>query len=372
MGSGGGVTGDPGRRTTLADIARAVGVSVGAVSVAINGRPGVSDELRRTIQETAQRLGYSPNRSAVALRTRRSGLVGLLIRNLRNPFFLDVAEGFERECAARGCEVVIGSSHYDPARELALVHAFADRAVDALALAPIGGARAAHAWKAATGAPIVLLNSVTYAPDVAALRVHSDGAAALEGAVDHLVALGHRRIGLIEGPQSQSPDLERTEFFHASLRRHGLQGRVLESDNLSWGAIARSLAADVQRGPGRRTTALITNSDDAAYGVYAAVRELGLVIPRDLSVVGNDDLDTSQLLDPPLTTHRVDRRGMGATAAHLLLDALGQEGKADGGSDGAAGSSMLPRTVTMPVVLKVRASTGPPPEEQQGRPARAP
>lgn len=359
MGSRGGGGGERERRPTLADVARAVGVSVGAVSVAINGRPGVSDELRRTIQETAERLGYSPNRSAVALRTHRSGLVGLLIRNLRNPFFLDVAEGFERECAERGSEVVIGSSHYDPGRELALVHAFADRAVDALALAPIGGGRAAQAWKAATGAPIVLLNSVMYAPDVAALRVHSDGAAASDGAVDHLVGLGHRRIALIEGPASQSPDLERTDFFLASMLRHGLRGRVLEAEDLSWGAIGRRVAADVRRGPGRRATALVTNSDDAAYGVYAAARELGLVIPRDLSVVGNDDLDTSWLLDPPLTTHHVDRRGMGATAARLLLDSLAQEGD--------AGASPAPHTVTMPVALRVRASTGPPPVEPGAR-----
>lgn len=332
-----------------------MGVSIGAVSVAINGRPGVSDELRRTIQETAERLGYSPNRSAVALRTRRSGLIGLLIRNLRNPFFLDVAEGFERECAAGGSEVVIGSSHYDPRREQALVHAFADRAVDALALAPIGGGRAAHAWKAATGAPIVLLNSVTYAPDIAALRVHSDGVAAMDGAVDHMVGLGHRRIALIAGPEIGSPDLERTDFFCASMQRHGLRGDVLEVENMSWGAIGRSLAKDVQRGPGHRATALVTNSDDAAYGVYAAARELGLVIPRDLSVFGSDDLDTSRLLDPPLTTHYIDRRGMGATAARLLLDALAQEGE--------PGGSPVPRTVTMPVVLRVRASTGPPPVE---------
>lgn len=359
--------GDREGRTTQADIARAVGVSIGAVSIALNARSGVSEELRRTIQDMAERLGYSPNRSAVTLRTRRSGLVGLLIRNLRNPFFLDVAEGFERECAARGAEVVIGSSHYDLTRELALVHAFADRAVDALALAPIGGGRAAHAWIMATGAPIVLLNSVTYAPDVAALRVQSDGATALAGAVDHLVGLGHRRIALIEGPRSQSPDLERTDFFRTSMHRHGLRGRVLQGENLSWGAIGRRLATDVRRGPGRRSTALITNSDDAAYGVYAAARELGLVIPRDLSVVGNDDLDTSQLLDPPLTTHRVDRRGMGATAARLLLDTLARDGQPQAQTGGQAkvqaGASGSPElgTVTMPVELVVRASTGPPP-----------
>lgn len=362
MDSGVGAEGDRDRRPTLADIARVVGVSVGAVSVAINGRPGVSDDLRRTIQETAERLGYSPNRSAVALRTRRSGLIGLLIRNLRNPFFLDVAEGFERECAARGREVLIGSSHYDLRREQALVHAFADRAVDALALAPIGGGRAAHAWKAATGAPVVLLNSVTYAPDIAALRVHSDGVAAMDGAVDHLVGLGHRRIALIAGPEIGSPDLERTDFFRDSMQRHGLRGAVLEAQNMSWGAIGRSLAKDVRRGPGRRATGLVTNSDDAAYGVYAAARELGLVIPRDLSVVGSDDLDTSRLLDPALTTHYIDRRGMGATAARLLLDALAQQTTAAGEAHEGAGAaaSVGPRTVTMPVLLKVRASTGPP------------
>jgi DNA-binding LacI/PurR family transcriptional regulator len=335
-----------GQRTTLADIARRLGVSVGAVSAALNGRPGVGDPLRRTIEQTAAQMGYSRNRSAVALRTRRSGLIGLLIRNLRNPFFLDVAEGFERECAAHGSEVLIGSSHYDVAREQALVRAFADRAVDALALAPIGGGTAGQSWQAMTGAPLALINAATYGQHLPALRVRSDGKAAMEGAVRHLVALGHHRITALAVKNSSESD--RSEYFRAAMRSVGLRPRVLLATNTSWNAIELTLRADRSRGPARCATAVVTNSDDMAHGIYAAVRQLHLNIPRDLSVLGNDDLDTSALLDPPLTTHYVDRRGMGRDAARMLLQTLNST------------TQPQPREVVLPVALQVRGSTSAP------------
>ena len=337
-------------RTTLADIARTLGVSVGAVSAALNGRPGVGEPLRLAIRETADRMGYSRNRSAVALRTRRSGLVGLLIRNLRNPFFLDAAEGFEGEFAAHGVEVLIGSSRDSTVREQALVQAFADRAVDALAIAPIGGGSAAQSWLSITGAPLVIINSATHAPDLPALRVHSDGKAAMEGAVEHLVSLGHRRIAAVAVPQATSPEAERTEYFRAAMRSRGLRPRILQTADTSWQAIDRALQRDRARGAERWATALVTNSDDAAHGLYAAARRLRIDVPRDLSVVGNDDLDTSVLLNPSLTTHRVDCRGMGQAAAWLLLEALSPTNT----------SRLTPREVMLPVSLQVRGSTAPP------------
>jgi DNA-binding LacI/PurR family transcriptional regulator len=345
------------RPTTLADIARTLGVSVGAVSTALNGRPGVGESLRRTIEQTAAQMGYSRNRSAVALRTRRSGMVGLLIRNLRNPFFLDLAEGFERECAAHGTEVLIGSSDNDLDREQALVRAFADRAVDALALAPIGGGTAGESWQMITGAPLVLINAAQYAPHLSALRIHSDGKTAIETAVHHLLALGHRRISLVAVQPSAEAD--RTEYFEAAMRSVGLRPGIMLTAGTSWAAVERAVTADRARGPARRATALITNSDYAAHGVYAAARRLGIDVPGDLSVFGNDDLDTSALLSPPLTTHYIDRRGMGQVAARILLEALSAKAPPGG-----------PTQVVLAVSLRLRGSTAAPPGTAGPHPQR--
>jgi DNA-binding LacI/PurR family transcriptional regulator len=335
------------RHTTLTDVAGALGVSVGAVSAALNGRPGVGPALRRAIQETAAEMGYSRNRSAVALRTGRSGMVALLIRNLGNPFFLDVAEGFERECATQGVDVLIGSSRYDISREQALVRAFADRAVDALALAPVAGGRAGDVWRSLTTAPTVIINSAAFAPHLSTLRVHSDAGTAMRTAVGHLTALGHRRIGLVAMRPSAEED--RTQHFRAAMRSSGLRPRVLLTADTSWAGVETALRADRARGPHACVTALVTNSDDAAHGVYAAARRLRIDVPADLSVVGNDDLDTSALLSPPLTTHHVNRRALGETAARMLLAAL-------------SGDPPQERSpVVVPVSFQERGSTGPPP-----------
>lgn len=166
-------------------------------------------------------------------------------------------------------------------------------------------------------------------------------------AVRHLAALGHRRIGLVAMRPSSEED--RTEHFRTAMHSARLRPRVLLTADTSWAGIERALHADRARGPRGCVTALVTNSDDAAHGVYAAARHLGIGIPTDLSVVGNDDLETSALLSPPLTTHHVDRRALGETAARLLLAALSPEG-----------SSQQP-PVVIPASFRERGSTAPPP-----------
>lgn len=331
----------------MRDIAESLGISVSAVSLALRERPGVGEELRRTVVEAARRLGYVPDRAAVTLRTGRSGVVGLLIRNLRNPFFLDVVEGFDFECARRGYQAMITSSRYELPHEKDLLEALTSRAIDGLAMAPIGSGRAAGAWTAQTGKPAVVINcSRSLSPALSAVRV--DAASAVRIATEHLVALGHRRIGIVAAPHRTSPDPERVAEFRARATEHGLEP-VVVTTALSDDAAAQALTERFAQPAAQRITAVLTNSDFLAHAAYQAARASGLRIPADLSVVGHDDLPTSALLDPPLTTFQVDRIAIGTAAAATLIDRIEDPLR------------KRVRTV-VPGTFVVRGSTGPPPE----------
>jgi DNA-binding LacI/PurR family transcriptional regulator len=326
----------PRRRVSLTDVAREAGVSATAASFALNGRSGVGEVVRARVKEAAARLGYVPSTSAVALRTGRSGAVGLLIRNMRNPFFLDVIDGFDATCAAAGLGVVIGSADYSPAREAELVATFAARGVDGLALAPIGGGSAAADWDGSTA---------RHAPGIDASRVHVDGEAAVAQAMAHLAELGHRRIAIVAAPRDRIADDERVAAFHRICGERGLAPRVIETA-MQHDAAVQALTRALAEPAARRPTAIVTSSDYLATAVYSAAATTGLRMGIDVSVVGHDDLGTSRFLAPALTTIAVDRTALGAAAARRLIERL------DGGEAG---------TTVVPTSLVARASTGPAP-----------
>lgn len=335
-----------GKRTvTQRDIARALGVSVSAVSLALSGRPGVSGELRDRITERAAELGYRPNASAVALRTRRSRVLGLLIRNLRNPFFLDLVDGFDETCARAGYGVMVGSSRYEHDREQELLNAFSDRGVDGLAVAPVGAGKRVSAWRNSTKRPVVLLSASIQRMPNTLMSVRPDGKTGVDLAVDHLLGLGHRRLAMVVPLPDKTPDPERWDRFEQLARRRRFTARAVRTE-LATEAAATAITAELSRAPRVRPTAFIANSDYLAQSVYLAAAELGLRVPKDVSVVGHDDLPTSALLAPPLTTLRVNRRNIGERAATLLIDTV--EGRRPGS-----------REIIVPVELRTRGSTAP-------------
>lgn len=321
-------------------------MSTATASLALNGDHRVAEATRRRVEQAAVLLGYRPNSSAVALRTGRSGLIGLVIRNLRNPFFLDFIEAFDDACAAHGYTVMIGTARYDAAHEQDLVGTLVDRGADGLVLAPLGNSTMAQRWTAATGLPAVLINAARLADGPMVHHVHVDGVDAVEQAVTHLAQLGHRRLALISAPVGKCADPERVEAFRRIVRRRRLSGTVVRSE-LEADAVRSRLASTFGRPTATRPTGVITNSDYLAQSVYEAVRDAGLRIPGDVSVVGHDDLPTSAMLEPPLTTLRVDRRALGAAAAQSIVDALEHHAPSA-------------RTI-VPVTLTVRGSTAPPP-----------
>lgn len=329
---------------TQRDVASSLGVSISAVSLALAGRPGVGEDLRRRILERAAELGYRPNASAVALRTSRTRILGLLIRNLRNPHFLDVIDGFDETCARAGYEVMVGSSRYDTTRETQLLDAFQDRAIDGLAIAPIGTGPQIRERFSATNRPIVLLDTAD--PQLLTMSVRSDQERSVDLVVRHLLELGHRHLAMVVAPTDKSPDPERLHHFRRMAAELGFTATALTTE-LSADAARTALRTTLRQPAAQRPTAIITNSDYIAHTVYLAAEDLGLGIPADLSVVGHDDLPTSASLLPALTTIAVDRREIGERAATLLIDTL-------------AGAPVAHPNIVLPVELRVRASTAPP------------
>ena len=328
-----------GRRATLRDVADAVGVSTALVSFAINDRPGVSAETKARILAEVERLGYRADPVARALRTGQSRLFGLVVRNLQNPYFLDVVGGLQQAAAEVHAGVVVADADYSAEREAAHVEALAGQRIDGLAIAPVGSGAVIRRWQSLRpGLHTVVINATAPGLDGVS-RVSPDNVGAVTQAAEHLAELGHQRIGFLTAPAEVMADHDRLETALRVAPSLGVEIVPVEVQ-LNLAAVHDRVGALLDA-PGA-PTAVITNSDFTAIAVYNAARERGLAIGSDLSVVGHDDLPTSHLLDPPLTTLRVDGRALGRAVFARLAGAVDAD------------------THFEPVELVVSGSTGPP------------
>lgn len=300
----------------LRDVALAAGVSLASASVALNGRSGVADSTRARVLAAAERLGYRANPQAQALRRGRTSTYGFVVRNLANPFFLDVISGAEEVAAGAGASILVADSQYSLAREAEQVAAMAGRHCAGLAIAPVGPGESARLWQSLRpGMPVVALNAAVPGLDGVS-RVGPDNRAAVRLPLERLAALGHTRVAFLTAPRPLVADPDRLRHFRSQVRRLGLVGEVVAAP-LTMRDVHTAMLA-LLAGPAP-PTAVVTNSDFTALGIYTAARELGLGIGADVSVVGHDDLPTSALLDPPLATLRVDRRALGRALMERLL-----------------------------------------------------
>ena len=304
----------------IRDVARLAGVSVASVSFALNGQPGVAEETRRRILAAAAELGYRANPQAQALRRGRTTTYGLVIRNFSNPFFLEVLTGAEQAASEAGATLLLLDSHYSVERERLLVREMAAQRLAGLAIAPVGKGESVRLWQELRpGTPVVTLNAAV--EGVAGVsRVYPDNAAGVEVAMRRLAVLGHSCVAFLSAPRGLVADPDRLRHFRRLARELGVQPVVMRSP---------LTIADVRKTSGtlltRRDapTAVITNSDYTALGIYKTARDLSLRIGPDVSVIGHDDLPTSELLDPPLATIRLDGREMGRALMARLLNGIG-------------------------------------------------
>ncbi|HEY1319361.1 MAG TPA: LacI family DNA-binding transcriptional regulator [Streptosporangiaceae bacterium] len=304
------------RPAGIREVAGLAGVSVAAASFALNGQPGVAEVTRRRILAAAEQLGYRANPQAQALRRGRSTTYGFVVRNFANPFFLDVLSGAEQVAVAAGATLLILDSRYSLDRETLHIREMAAHRLAGLAIAPVGTGESIQLWQElCPGVPVVALNASV--PGVAGVsRVGPDNTLAVGLPMRRLAELGHSVVAFLSAPRQLMADPDRLRHFRRLARELGLRPRVVYS-LLTITDVQSAAQALLARA--RAPTAIITNSDYTAHGVYKAARELRLRVGPGVSVVGHDDLPTSELLDPPLATIRVDRREMGAAVMRRLL-----------------------------------------------------
>jgi LacI family transcriptional regulator len=311
---------------TIRDVARLAEVHPGTVSRALNvqTRALVNPETAERVLRVAEELGYRPNPIARGLKTNRSYTVGVLIPDLTNPLFPPIMRGIEDGLGEAGYTSLIVNTDSDPDRERLQMETMRARQVDGFIAATARLDTELLSEAAAGGAPMVLVNRSLEDGSLPAVTVNDRQGIAL--AVDHVVQLGHERVGHVAGPQNVSTGHRRHLGFREAMARHGLDApasQISFSQAFTETDGARACAELLDRSP--EVTAIVAANDRLAIGCYDALEAHGLHCPEDVSITGFNDMPFIDRLRPPLTSVRVPQREIGIVAAELLLEQLSDE-----------------------------------------------
>ena len=324
---------------TISEVAKRAGVSPASVSRHMSGgKVGGAARIDAAIKD----LNYRPNQLARGLRSGRHSCVGVIVPDITNPLFAELVDGIESVFAADNVRVLLANSKEDPAREAALVADLASR-TDGLILIPPIETDPVLNEGALVGVPVVLVDRVlSTGADVDSVVVDNRQGAQL--AAEHLISLGHTQIALISGPLSSFPGRERHEAFLQTLSDFGQPARpehIRLSDFRAEGGTTSMASLLDERVP---PTAVFCANNLMTIGALRLLKDRGVLIPDEVSIVGFDDLDLSELLSPPLTV--IDRATftLGSSAAELLRARLATPDRAR-------------QHLTLPVELVVRGST---------------
>ena len=302
---------------TVLDVARVAGVSTATVSRALSGDgSGVRPETRRRVMEAAESLGYEPNRLPQYLKNQSVNTIGFIVNDIGNPFYTAIARGCEDVIRTAGYSLILASTDEDPEREAAVLAEMQAEKLAGIILTPSGEPSLQLARMVERGTPIVSLDRE---PGVRLDTVGVDNEAAAFEGVHHLTGLGHRRIGIVAGPDTIGAAEDRLAGYRRALREVGLEPEpalVRRGDLREEGGYRRAIELlELDEPP----TAIFSINNLTTIGVLRATRHLGIDMPDDLSLVGFDDIPTGELLDPPLTVIVQPTYQLGAKAAELLL-----------------------------------------------------
>ncbi len=303
----------------IKDVAREAGVSTATVSHVINNTRFVSEEVRARVVAAVERCGYYPNAHARSLASGRSQTLGLLISDISNPFFPEVVKSMEAAAFERGYDLVLSNTNYDPGRTSHYVRRFIERKSAGVVVMTSELDAGLIGELARREVSVVFLDLGEPGVHMSNLRVNYESG--IEEAISHLVSLGHTEISYINGPEHLPSAARRREAFLVSMRRHlpDARAEVLRGDfKLEGGrrAGAEILAAR------ERPTAVLAANDLMALGVMVELRAAGLEIPRDVSVVGFDDIAFAALAEPPLTTVCLPLAELGRRAVEALVETI--------------------------------------------------
>jgi LacI family transcriptional regulator len=315
------------RAVSIEDIARVAGVSHSTVSRALRNSPIISLEMRERIQQLARDMKYVPNGIAQSLQMQRTNTIGLVVTSIADPFFGEVVRGVEEVAQTAEFSVLLNASHNDPDREITAIETFQHRRVDGIIVADSRLSASYKKHSRLIEVPTILINSQAEGPDANLHFVTTEDRLGTQLAVEHLIQLGHRAIGYLGvGNRPRSNQL-RLESYRATLQAAGLACRdewvvVAGAENLRHEDDAKVGQELLPRLLAAGVTAVFCHNDMLAVGALLACRELGLDVPRDLSLVGFDDIALAKYVTPPLTTLHQPMLELGRSAMQMLLDLI--------------------------------------------------
>lgn len=311
---------------TMATVAAEAGVSITTVSHVLNGTRRVNEKTSARVHAAIERTGFRPNSIARALAGARTRSIGLAMSGISNPYFMDVIAAIEAEAADHGYALLLGDTHDEPEKELQMVQELVLRRVDGLLIAPSPGADAnVLRYLSTQTVPTVLVDR--FLP-VDLDQVGTENEEPTAQLVEHLVDLGHRRIGLVAGLADMSTTDERIRGYRTALHRRGLP---VDEGLITVGRIPYAPAHPaVERllDGHDPATALVVGSNSMTIRVLRALRERGLTVPDDLALVAFDDFEWSDLFHPRLTVIAQPTREIGSQAVKLLLSRLDEPHRA--------------------------------------------
>jgi LacI family transcriptional regulator len=305
--------------STIIEVARAAGVSVSTVSHVVNGTRYVAPDTAKLVNDAIAEIGYLPNTLARSLKLASSSTVGLAISALSNPYFSDIIYAVESECARLGLMVFLADTRDDPDKELAVIQALHQRRVDGIIFAPSADPRPALDYLLHRGPPCVLIDRMA---DRRFDQIGVDNVQAMDALVDHVVTKGHRHIAFVAGQPGFATTVERIAGFQVALATRGIE---IPAEFIVTGSATTASATEAAHrllSQARPPSAIVTGNNLATIGVMRAVRQLGLAVPDDLSLVGIDDFEWANLFEPRLTLVEQPCAELGRQAAALLVERI--------------------------------------------------
>lgn len=328
--------------TTIREVAESAGVSYATVSHVINNTRVVSQETRERVLAAMAALNYRPNALARSLRQGKTNTLGLVLPDSANPFFAEISRSIEDEAFRKGYSVFLCNTELDTQRELFYVDVLSKKQVDGIIFIAAGDQADSLDFLLRESMPVVMIDRDV--PNVEVDAVLTDNQLGGFLATHHLIELGHKKIACIAGPSSITPSAERIIGYRSALEQAGIpydEDLVLRGDYHAQSGLEVTQSI-LKMDP--RPTAIFALNDLMALGALRAAAEAGFSIPRDLAVVGYDDLELTHFTNPPLTTIAQPKKEVAVQAVNLLVDRISRK-------------SRPPIRVVLPPELVVRRST---------------
>ncbi|MDD3402581.1 MAG: LacI family DNA-binding transcriptional regulator [Hespellia sp.] len=307
--------------TTIKDVAHECGLSITTVSLVLNNKPNrISEKNKQKIFEAAQKLNYIPSQTAVSMKTKKTNTIGLILPDINNNYFSELAKSMEEECSLHGYTVIYGNTSDNPKKDLTYTTTFLSKGVDVLVvihsnISSLKEQKKILELAQSTNTPLLSIDREFEKIDVSSISV--DRFSGSYQAVKHLTDLGHTRIGCITGTNHSKRSSQRLQGYKQALSDAGLP---FEDELVYSGDFHVESGSDAffylwNQG----VTAIFACNDVMAMGVYLEARRANIDIPRDLSVVGFDDIFFAKYIYPPLTTVAQPITEIGYEAAQQAL-----------------------------------------------------